>query len=251
MKIIARLGLGILVALVVGTGIIYAQTPDLPATKSFTLQPGGKATVSFEAFCINFGKKFPASVNAPNGVAEPKIQNALYYALTKNYQSSQALELQYAIWELSQAQNVPKSGNIAAEIKAATVAVPALTGTSVLDAVKDNKVKLTMNSWEPIGDKVNLGNVSDNFYGKGQLTLENTSQEALTLSMPVGTIFQTPDAASQNMAGYATNVQLNNPATTLPETAEFNSRPNLWVIVVAAYFVVAGLTIKRFMRTYK
>lgn len=239
-----------LVTVFVGAGVAGAQA-ETAATKTFTLQPGGKATVSYEAFCLDFGKKFPGSVNAPNGVADAKIQNALYYALTKGYQSSEALDLQYAIWELTEAQSVPQSGPVAAEIKAATAAAPALAGTSVLDAVRDNKLKLTMNSWSPIGDKVDLGLLTDNFYGQGQLTLENTSQEALTLAMPVGTVFQTPDAESQNMVGYATEVQVNNPASSLPETGLFDSRPPILVTLAAGYFLLAAVAIKRFMRAYR
>ena len=92
--------------------------------------------------------------------------------------------------------------------------------------------------------------MTDNFYGKGQLTLENTSQEALTLAMPVGTIFQTPDAESQNMVGYATNVEVNNPTATLPETGMFDGRPSALLVLAAAYFLFAAVAIKRFMRTY-
>ena len=109
-----------LITAFVGAGVASAQA-ETAATKTFTLQPGGKATVSYEAFCLDFGKKFPGSVNAPNGVADAKIQNALYYALTKGYQSSEALDLQYANWELTEAQNVPQSGPVAAEIKAGNI----------------------------------------------------------------------------------------------------------------------------------
>ncbi len=252
MQKLIRLGVCALLALVVSTGVAHAQDTALPATATFTLEPGGTATVDYEAFCLDFGKKFPASVNTPSGVADAKIQKALYYALTKNYQSTDALELQYAIWELSEAENVPQSSAVAAEIMAATTAVPALAGTSVLDAVKDNKIKLTLKTWDPIGAKVDLGGVTDNFYGKGTLTLENTSQESLTLAMPVGTVFQTPDAASQNMVGYATDVQVSNPqATRLPETAAFESAPSLWIALVGFYLLLAGLMIKKFMRSYK
>jgi hypothetical protein len=249
MRNLVRIVAVALITAFVGFGVASAQA-ETAATKTFTLQPGGKATVSYEAFCLDFGKKFPGSVNAPSGVADAKIQNALYYALSKGYQSSEALDLQYALWELTEAKDVPQSGPVAAEIKAATTAAPALGATSVLDAVRDNKVKLTMNSWSAIGDKVDLGAATDNFYGKGQLTLENTSQEALTLAMPVGTVFQTPDAESQNMVGYATNVEVNNPTATLPETGMFDGRPTALLVLAAAYFLFAAVAIKRFMRTY-
>lgn len=250
LKNIVRLIAVVCVAVLAGAGVTFAQTADVTATSTFTIQPGGKATISYEAFCLDFGPKFPATVKAPNCVVAPEVQNAMYYALTKGYQSSQPLELQYAIWELRGAQNTPKSGATAAEIKAATTTAPALAGTSVLDAVRDNKVKLTLDSWEPIGDKVNLGGASDHFYGKGQLTLENTLQESLTLAMPVGTIFQTPDSSSQNMASYATAVQVNNPASQLPQTGALDSNPSLLALAAGVYFILAALGIKRFLRSH-
>ena len=52
---------------------------------------------------------------------------------------------------------------------------------------------------------------SDNFYGRGQLTVTNTSTQELTLFMPVGTLFPSVNPAQQTMAGYATNIQVSNP----------------------------------------
>ena len=51
----------------------------------------------------------------------------------------------------------------------------------------------------------------DNFYGRGTLTVENTSQQAVTHTRPVGTLFAPATAGEQTMAGYATNVQVSNP----------------------------------------
>jgi len=43
---------------------------------------------------------------------------------------------------------------------------------------------------------------------------ENTSQQAVTLTMPAGTLFPPATAGEQTMAGYATNTQVSNPQTT-------------------------------------
>jgi len=51
---------------------------------------------------------------------------------------------------------------------------------------------------------------SDNFYGRGQLTVTNTSTQELTLFMPVGTLFPSVNPAQQTMAGYATDIQVSN-----------------------------------------
>ncbi len=51
---------------------------------------------------------------------------------------------------------------------------------------------------------------SDNFYGRGQFTVTNTSTQELTRFMPVGTLFPSVNPAQQTMAGYATDIQVSN-----------------------------------------
>jgi hypothetical protein len=91
-------------------------------------------------------------------------------------------------------------------------------GISLIDAAKAGDVKVTMDSWKPQGDKVQIGAVTDNFYGEGQMTVENTSDKALTLYVPVGAMFAPTESGSQTIGGYATDVKTNNPQT-LPNTA--------------------------------
>jgi LPXTG-motif cell wall-anchored protein len=188
----------------------FAQTT--PAT--FTLQPGGTATVTFEAFCTNFGLKFPQAIQAPNALGAEKLRSALAYIQTNNLAAdpAKALEAQYAIWQLSGTTGSPAGGADARAVVAAASTAPANTqGISVVDAAKANQVKVSLVSWQPIGDKVQLGSAMDNFYGRGTLTVENTSQQAVTLAMPAGTLFPPVTAGEQTMAGYATNVQVSNP----------------------------------------
>lgn len=113
---------------------------------------------------------------------------------------------------MSGANGSPAGGTDAKAVVAAAATAPASTqGTSVVDATKANQVKVTLASWQPIGDKVQLGSAMDNFHGRGTLTVENTSQQAVTRTMPVGTLFAPAIAGEQTMAGYATNVQVSNP----------------------------------------
>jgi LPXTG-motif cell wall-anchored protein len=68
---------------------------------------------------------------------------------------------------------------------------------------------------------VPLGAASDNFYGRGQMTIANTSQQVLTLYVPVGALFPPTTAGEQTMAGYTTNVAVTNPQVSqqLPNTS--------------------------------
>jgi LPXTG-motif cell wall-anchored protein len=154
------------------------------------------------------------------------------------------LEAQYAIWQLSGATGSPTGGADAQAVVAAAANAPASTqGTSIVDAAKANQVKVTLASWQPIGDKVQIGSAMDNFYGRGTLTVENTSQQAVTLAMPAGTLFPPVTAGEQTMAGYATNVQVSNPQAAqapqqLPNTSGGDS--SLALLLGALLLLGAG-----------
>lgn len=230
----------------------FAQTGQ--AAQSFTLQPGGRATITYEAYCTDFGLKFPTTLQAPNAVADDKLRGALAYIQANNLSADEnkALEAQYGIWQLRGATGSPAGGDVAKSVVTAGNTPPATPqGTSVLDAVKAGQVKLTLGTWGPIGNKVPIGNASDNFYGRGELTIENTSQQALTLYMPVGTLFPPNTTGEQTMAAYATNAQVSNPQQNqqsqpgqLPNTADGGSGGEWLLFAGALGLVIAGLCLR-------
>ena len=203
---------------VLGNDAVRAQNAN--ANQAFTVAPGGKVTIDFESFCIDYGKKFPDQVGLPpSGVADPAVVGVLNNALAKGYTSSNAKEVQFAIWKARGATDAPQPGNVGNEL-AQNLSQPAAPqgATSVIDAIKNNQVKATAGSWQGVGEKLTINNFADNFQGRGQITLENTSGQSLTLYMPVGTVFPAPSAQFQSMAGYAINVSVNNPQTTPQQT---------------------------------
>ena len=207
----------LLLALIGGSA---AQAQSNVANQSFTLAPGGKATVDFESFCIDYGKKFPDQVGLPpTNVADPAVTGALNNALAKGYTASNPKEVQYALWKARGATGAPQPTSVGNEI-AQNLQQPAAPAgaTSIIDAIKSNQVKATAGSWQGIGEKLTINNFQDNFQGRGQLTVENTSGQSLTLYMPIGTVFPAPSAEFQSMAGYATNVAVQNPQQTMPDT---------------------------------
>jgi len=198
-----------------GRAPVRAQT-----TQSVTLGAGGKATISFTAFCLDFGVKFPDQIQLPNALVEDKIRAALAYIQSNNLTADEtkALDAQYAIWQLRGATNSPAGGAQAkAVVAAATTPPPNPQGTSLLDAAKANQVRLSVASWQPIGNKVPLGAGTDNFYGQGTLTVENISQQRLTLYMPIGTVFPPTTAGSQTIAGFTTQMQVTDPGKQAPQ----------------------------------
>lgn len=246
---------GIFVAvLMVGlvNGVSAQQTPT-----TFTLQPGGKAVIDFEAFCIQFGEVFPNGIQGPSGLAPDAVRGALSYGVSKrlNANEQQALQLQYAIWQAIGAQGSPQGDATAQDVLANGKTPPANPqGRSLLDAFGTNQVKLTLTNWTPIGNKVAITpSATDNFYGRGQMTVENTSQQALTLYMPVGMQFASVDPAQQSMAGYATNVQVTNPQissihNTLPNTG--GEEPSVLLLTAALSLLSLGLILHSMRRRF-
>lgn len=213
------------------------------AKQPFTLQPGGVATITFEAYCTEFGKFFPQTIVEPNGqLASDKIRAALAYIDQKGYSADEAkaLEANDAIWQLAGATRAPAGGDVTKDVIANGTAVPAdPSGTSVLEAAKAGQVKLTLTSWAAIGAKVQILSATDNFYGGGTLTVENISQQPLTLYMPVGTLFPGSEARFQQVGGYATDVQVKNPE--LPKTGSDDSPPMGELLVGALGVLVLGI----------
>ncbi|MBC8076557.1 MAG: hypothetical protein H7Y32_10820, partial [Chloroflexales bacterium] len=190
MRVFRLMGALIVAALLVA-GVRVTQAQGTSAS-SFTLPAGGTATISFTAFCTNFGQKFPAAIQAPNALAPNNVRAALAYIQAQNLYSdpAQALEAQYAIWQLVGATGSPTGGATAQQVvQNATTAPANPQGTSLLDAVTANQVAVTLASWAPIGQPVAIGTTTDNFYGQGTVTVKNNTQQPLTLFMPVGTLF--------------------------------------------------------------
>jgi len=244
-------GLMLLLLCSMGSTVALAQT--VSSTQSFTLQPGGSATITYEAYCTNFGLKFPTVLQSPNGVAPDNLRGALAYIQQNSISGDEnkALDAQYGIWQLSGATGSPAGGTTAQAVVAAARTPPATpSGTSVLDAVKAGQVKLTLGTWAPIGNPVPIGSISDHFYGRGNLTIQNTSQQALTLYMPVGTLFPPNTTGEQTMSAYATNVQVSNLQATqpqqLPNTGDGGGES--WLLLAGALALIlagSGLRLAR------
>jgi hypothetical protein len=224
-------------------GLVLPQQVAAQET-SFTLRPGGVATISFVAYCTEFGKFFPTVIVEPNGVAPDEVRAALAYIKQQGYSADpqQALEANFAIWQLAGFSRATNSGPVTDAVKQAATRVPAdPSGTSILDAASAGQVTLRLVSWQPIGDKVQILSATDHFYGSGTLTVQNVSTQDLTLFMPVGTLFPATETRFQTMGGYQTDVQVQNPG--LPATGSAEER-TVMLLLVALVVLVAGTLIR-------
>ncbi|HMQ33876.1 MAG TPA: hypothetical protein PKD53_24295, partial [Chloroflexaceae bacterium] len=216
---LARLAAAIALVALVGAGGALAQGDQGAQgqqdafAESFTLEPGASATIGFEGFCYQYGEPFPAALSGPSGLAEGNIRSALALARSQGLTGSDqdALQVQYAIWQLQGQSNAPEGGELALRILNQTRAAPGPTtpqGTSLVDAVTSGQVSVSVTEFGPVGERVEIApGVNDTFYGRGRMVVTNNSQETLTLYMPTGTIIAAVDAEEQDLVAYATSIE--------------------------------------------
>lgn len=220
--------------------LLFGSISALPAaaqtTQAFTLAPNGRATITFEAFCMDFGGAFPAALQAPNGLASNDLRGGLAYIQANGIsgQGAKALQAQYGLWRLAGAQGAPNGDATADAVVNArgSVPQPPANATSLLDAANNNQVALQITSWVPAGQAVEITpGSSDHFYGRGTLVLRNTTNQQLSLYMPIGVIFQPAASGSQRVIAYQTAVQVT--GGTLPNTAALDARPLAALLALA------------------
>jgi hypothetical protein len=242
-----------ILTVVLAAGLLFggvARAQDNGDPQAFTLAPGGRATITFESFCIDYGQRFPDEIGLPpTELAPPPVRGALSYALAQGYTAAEPREVQFAIWQAQGASGSPQPGAIGREIaQAARVPTTPEGATSLIDALAAGDATATAGSWQGIGEQLTINNFDDHFQGRGELVIENTSDRELTLYMPVGTLFPAPSDEYQNMAGYATEIDVQNPQQTMPDTGfsrMFNSTQLLILGLLALDITAIGWLIRR------
>lgn len=211
--------------LLIGAG---GQAAQAQSSQTFTIPANGRAIITFEAYCVDFGGTFPATLQAPSSRASGEVRGGLAYIQSNGLSgTAKALQGQYGLWRITGAKGSPKGDATADAVYNARSTVPAdpANATSILDAASAGRVSLDTTGWGPVGAPVNITSDSrDNFYGRGTLVVRNLSGQQLTLFMPIGAIFLPGSICSQRVAGYQVgSAQIL--SGTLPNTAALDLRP--------------------------
>jgi hypothetical protein len=203
------------------------QTAEAQNSQVFNVPAGGRATITFEGYCLDFGGAFPTGLQAPRGLASNDVRGGLGFIANNGFSGqAKAIQGQYGLWRLAGVTVSPKGDATADAVVAAKGTVPAnpANATSILDAAANGRASLNTTAWGPIGKPVEItAGSTDNFYGRGQLVVRNLTQQQLTLFMPIGTIFPPAIAGSQRIVAFPTAVQV--VSGSLPNTAAIDSRP--------------------------
>ena len=197
---------------------VGGRTAHAQASSAFTVPPGGRVLVSFEAYCLDFGGAFPPTVARPNGdagLAPANVRAALNYIRSNRPgDAAAALQAQYAIWRLMGVPGLPRGSDAVAQ--GTPVADPANARSIIDGGLNRGEWSLEMTAWAPIGRPAQIAaGASDHFYGAGQMIVRNNTRQQLALYMPVGTILPPSVRGHQRVAAYPTGVQV----VRLPNTA--------------------------------
>jgi hypothetical protein len=228
--------------------LLFAAAPARAQNDSvFTLGPGGSAEITFVAYCTEFGKFFPPQILLPDGtLATDPVRAALQYIADEGLSAdpATALEANFAIWQLAGFARATGGAAVTQDVRDNATTPPADPpgATSVLAAAAAGDVTLTLRSWAPIGDKVQILSATDNFYGRGTLLVENRASQNLTLFMPVGTIFPGSETRFQRMGAYAEAVDLID--ARLPTTAVAEPLP-LTLVALALALLGGSILMQR------
>jgi hypothetical protein len=197
---------------------VGGQVAQAQANSAFTVPPGGRVLVSFQAYCLDFGGAFPQALAEPNtdaGLAPANVRAALNYIQGhRPADVTAALQAQYAIWRLRGVAGLPKGTDAVAQ--GTPVTDPANARSIIDGGLNRGEWSLDVTAWGPLSKPVQIASgTSDNFYGAGQMIVRNNTRQQLALYMPVGVVFPPAISGYQRMAGYPTGVQV----VRLPNTA--------------------------------
>lgn len=212
------------------TGTAQAQEPGdfVLGETSVVVPANGEATLRFQTFCLDFGKEFPTTLGTPDGRAENEVLTVVRAAIEEGIADSDPLALQLAIWSVREDKPIDTlypNETIAAESDAqalldasdSVTVSPIRTdrGISLDKAVADGTIVATSTDFRFV--ETDMARPDDiPYHGEGTLILRNTTNEAVEVYFPFGTVFRATDETEQDIVAYATELEQLATATPAP-----------------------------------
>ncbi len=199
--VIALSGLSLLASVFVASA--QTNTGDM---QTLTIPANGNATVNVRAFCLEYGKPFPANFPTSLGAktADPKVVSILRYAVSQGYTETNPYQVQLALWRQTSgewkstdnalAQQIYNAGTQASNNQAA----PA-SGQTLLQAAGANSVQVKATSWTPLP----AAPEKNPWSGQGTLQITNPGSNTATITVPLG-IVVSGGGTDQDVIMYAT-----------------------------------------------
>ena len=212
------MGLGLVMSTVLFPVASFASTGTYQATSPInnpvTIPAGGTVSLTIRGFCLEYGKPFPTGSMTVKGLAPDKVREALYYSIQKGYTDSNARQVELGIWNIQDNTWHATPHDIGTEVvsnaTAANMPPAGTTGTSLADAIAQNKVTASA-TFTP--------QTADEFYGDGQVQVKNSGTSDISVYMPVGVQFTAgANGSFQDLVAYQLSAPAQATGTASPAT---------------------------------
>lgn len=195
----------LLLALVVAPGLALGQEESaLPAPVVVQIDAGATVEIPIHGFCLNYGLPFPGASLQVSDLAPVQVRQAIRYALSKGYVTTEPWQTQLAVWYFVEGAKVGEEyGAVADEIIAfveANTGAPEDNATALAlhEAVAKGLISATIDDFE------NTSPPGFFFIGSGTLVLTNLTNQPVEVLIPFGTRFaEAEDQGNQSMAVFA------------------------------------------------
>lgn len=237
-----------------------ATEPTL-AEVSVTIPANGETTISFQAYCLDFGEPFPTAFGTPSSRAADDVLRVVKTALLDGTADEDPLALQLSIWSLREGETLKGLyPNLDSEIESAAQAlldksesatVAALStdrGTALDAALKAGTVSVTSSDFKFVDSPV--AHPEDRpYHGEGTMTIKNLTSAEVTIYYPVGMVLTAQNPREQDVVTYATELEtqpIQQPTTLAATGASASTLPfTLMALGLGLALLGAALTQRR------
>ena len=186
--------------------LVGAQQNNPVDQQPVSIAAGRDVTVNIKTFCIEYGKPFPAQFpTLGSNPVDPRVVQILRYAISRGYTDSDPYQVQLAIWRQTTGEWKNANHTLAEQIfndSNNAPAAPAVSGTTLANAVSGNNLQVTAVNWTPLP----AAPEQNPWAGTGQLRVANRGSSDLTVALPAG-ILVDAQGGEQDTVLYVTSVQ--------------------------------------------
>lgn len=229
-SVFAALTLLLLVAFAPLAGTASAQGPGdfVLGETSVVVPANGETSLSFQTFCLDFGKEFPSVLGTPDGRADDSVLKVVKTALENDTADSNPLAVQLAIWTLREGETLEQlypdteleAGSAAQQLvdEADDASVSPLRtdrGIALDEAVANGTIEATSEDFRFVEtDKPRPDD--EPYHGEGTLVLRNTTDQDVEVYFPFGIVFEPTNDSEQAIVAYATELEQLPTPTPMP-----------------------------------
>lgn len=181
---------------------------------SVTIPANGTASLTFDTYCLEVEKDFPAQLSEPRGLASEDVRRVLRVAIDEGFAETDPLQTQLAIWHQVEGDwpygedVVPRdvAQSLVDQAVNETLAPLDAEGTALDQAVADGTVSISSEDFQALSSPTPLEG-GQPYRGQGTLSIQNNTAQEVTVYFPFGLVFEATNENEQDMVAFATELE--------------------------------------------